>query len=728
MRQPHRSRGGRLERSGVVRPEKGFRAYAPGLVGYVLGVDLGTTFAAAAIAREGRAEIASLGVRAAQVPSVVVVLADGEVLVGEAAERRSITEPTRTAREFKRRLGDPTPLVLGGTPYGAESLMGHLLRWIVDKVSEQQGEHPQHIVLTHPANWGPYKRDLLNDAVRIAGVGPVSLLTEPEAAAIHYSLRERIAPGDVVAVYDFGGGTFDAALLRRTGDGFEIVGQPDGIERLGGIDFDEAVFQHVVDYAGGAVDRLGSDDPAAVGAVAQLRGECREAKEALSSDTEATVRVLLPNVQTEVRLTRVEFEEMVRPRIADTISTMERVVSAARLASNDIARVLLVGGSSRIPLVAEMVQSGLGRPVGVDAHPKFAIAVGAALSRSPATDRVVAAETESVGEQTPAQHEPHLADARTATKTPKRLPLVAAAVVLVLGIAGVLLVTAGGDPRATSDTEVDTSTTSGSRQVTARDGTLLYVENNRVLASSGDGERVLLEKASMSDPVLSPDGVHVAYVIDGTVEIRDVASGALRHRLSVGAGSSKNPDWSPDGKLIAYNSNHEGSTNIYVASALSDAPETRRLTSSTAEEGSPDWSPDGRLIAYDSNEAGSFDVYVMDSDGGNVRRLTEGSQGDETPDWSPDGERIVFESGRDGNSEIYVMNADGTVETRLTNRPAMDRVPKFDPAGRVLFATDKNGDFDLFLLDVDTLEETPVVEGDADVLAMSWSPVDLVAG
>ena len=696
-------------------------------MGYVLGVDLGTTFAAAAIAREGRAEIASLGVRAAQVPSVVVVIADGEVLVGEAAERRSITEPTRTAREFKRRLGDPTPLVLGGTPYGAESLMGHLLRWIVEKVSEQQGERPQHIVVTHPANWGPYKRDLLSDAVRIADVGDVTFLTEPEAAAIHYSLRERIAPGDVVAVYDFGGGTFDAAMLRRTGDGFEIVGQPDGIERLGGIDFDEAVFQHVVDYAGGAVDRLGSDDPAAVGAVAQLRGECREAKEALSSDTEATVRVLLPNVQTEVRLTRAEFEEMVRPRIADTISTMERVVGAAGLTPDDIARVLLVGGSSRIPLVAEMVQSQLGRPVGVDAHPKFAIAVGAALSRSPATDRVVAAESEAEAETEPdtagesVRAVAQVVDLPAPAKAPKRLPVIAAAVVLVAGLAGGLLMI-GRDSSSTASTNAAaTSTTAGGNPATAREGTLLYVEDNRVLARSGDDERVLLEAASMSDPVLSPDGTHVAYVIDGTVEIRDVVSGALRHRLSVGAGTSKNPDWSPDGQLIAYNSNHEGSTNIYVAGALSSETETKRLTSGPAEEGSPDWSPDGRLIAYDSNEAGTFDIYVMDADGANVRRLTEGSQGDETPDWSPDGKRIVFESGRDGNSEIYVMKADGTDETRLTNRPAMDRVPKFDPDGNILFTTDKNGDFDLFLLDVETLEETPVLEGDADVLAMSWA-------
>src|SRR5262245_44634648 len=95
---------------------------------YTLGVDLGTTYSAAAIARGGRVEIVTLGTTAPVIPSVVVLRDDGEVLVGEAADRRSLTEPTRTAREFKRRLGDPTPIVLGGTPYGAEALMAHLLR------------------------------------------------------------------------------------------------------------------------------------------------------------------------------------------------------------------------------------------------------------------------------------------------------------------------------------------------------------------------------------------------------------------------------------------------------------------------------------------------------------------------------------------------------------------------------------------------------------------------
>ncbi|GIW20002.1 MAG: hypothetical protein KatS3mg065_0298 [Chloroflexota bacterium] len=345
---------------------------------YALGVDLGTTYSAAAVAEAGRVEVFGLGTVAPAIPSVVVLRDDGEVLVGEAAERRAITEPTRTAREFKRRLGDPAPLVLGGTPYGAEALMAHLLRAIVEAVYERQGARPERIVVTHPANYGPYKKELLVEMVRLADVGQVDFLTEPEAAAINYAEQDRLDPGQIVAVYDFGGGTFDAAVLRKTADGFEILGQPEGMERLGGIDFDQAIFAHVDDALGGQVRETDASDPMARAALARLRTEIRLAKESLSTDTDVTIPVMLPRLQTEVRLTRTEFEAMIRPRLSETIAALERAVRSAGIGMADVSRILLVGGSSRIPLVADMVGRTTGRPIAVDAHPKFAIALGAA--------------------------------------------------------------------------------------------------------------------------------------------------------------------------------------------------------------------------------------------------------------------------------------------------------------------------------------------------------------
>ncbi|HEY7737257.1 MAG TPA: Hsp70 family protein, partial [Candidatus Limnocylindrales bacterium] len=229
---------------------------------YSLGIDLGTTYSAAATARGDRLEIFQLGERAATVPSVVVLRADGEVLTGDSAERRALSEPMRTAREFKRRLGDPTPIILGGTPYGAEALTGHLLRSLVAKVGEQLGGPPDAIALCHPASYGAYKIDLLRQAVRQADIGPIELITEPEAAAVHYALQERVPTGEVIAVYDFGGGTFDATILRKTDAGFEQLGRPEGMERLGGIDFDEAIFAHVMAIVRASGTQVDANDPA----------------------------------------------------------------------------------------------------------------------------------------------------------------------------------------------------------------------------------------------------------------------------------------------------------------------------------------------------------------------------------------------------------------------------------------------------------------------------------
>lgn len=360
-------------------------------MGYSLGVDLGTTYSAAAIMDGGRAEVFTLGTVAPAIPSVVVLREDGEVLVGEAAERRSIVEPTRTGREFKRRLGDPAPLVLGGTPYGAEALMARLLRFIVDEVTKRQGARPDRIVITHPANFGPYKKDLMREMAQLADVGEVQFLTEPEAAAINYSRQNRLEAGEVVAVYDFGGGTFDAAVLRRVGDGFEVLGQPEGMERLGGIDFDQAIMAHVDDAVGGQITEADPSDAMTRGALARLRADVRSAKESLSSDTDVTIPVMLPALQTEVRLTRPEFEGMIRPRLLETVAALERAIRSAGIQMSDVSKILLVGGSSRIPLVAEVIQQATGRPVAVDAHPKFAIALGAA--RAGAADMQRAAET-----------------------------------------------------------------------------------------------------------------------------------------------------------------------------------------------------------------------------------------------------------------------------------------------------------------------------------------------
>jgi actin-like ATPase involved in cell morphogenesis len=355
---------------------------------YLLGIDVGTTRTAAAIgrsgARPGDTEIVNLGDRSSAVPSVLYIGDDGSVVVGEAAERRAVSNPDHVVREFKRRIGDPTPILVAGRPWAPEELSARLVRWVVDRAAQREGGSAARIAVTHPASWGAHKKDRLGGALAAQGV-PVTFIAEPEAAALHYAAGERVEPGSTIAVYDLGGGTFDAAVVHKDGHGFTLLGRPEGLERLGGVDFDEVVFEHVLQGLPELFDGLDDSDPAVLSAVAAVRRECTEAKEALSSDTEVSIPVMTPGGQGSVRLHRSEFETMIRPRVEETVEALRRAVGSAGLAPAQLSAVLLVGGSSRIPLVGQLVSEQLGRPVAVDADPKNAIAMGAVLSMTPSS-------------------------------------------------------------------------------------------------------------------------------------------------------------------------------------------------------------------------------------------------------------------------------------------------------------------------------------------------------
>ncbi|MCX6466763.1 MAG: Hsp70 family protein, partial [Pseudonocardiales bacterium] len=362
------------------------------LGGYQLGIDLGTTYTSAAVCRSDERrwvepEVVTLGTRSATVPSVLFLAPDGSVVVGDAAERRALTDPDRVVREFKRRIGDPTPLVVAGRAWSPEELSARLVRWVVDRVAEREGGPATRIAVTHPASWGPHKRDLLGAALAAQGL-TVTFLAEPQAAALHYAAAERVEPGSTIAVYDLGGGTFDAAVVRkaepgREGAAFGLLGRPEGLERLGGIDFDEVVFDHVREALPDVFAGLDPADPAVLSAVSRVRRDCTDAKEALSADTEVSIPVLLPGARGTVRLHRSEFEGLIRPLVEETVTALRAAVASARLTPEELTAVLLVGGSSRIPLVSQLVSEQLGRPVAVDADPKNAIAKGAALAVSP---------------------------------------------------------------------------------------------------------------------------------------------------------------------------------------------------------------------------------------------------------------------------------------------------------------------------------------------------------
>jgi molecular chaperone DnaK len=368
---------------------------------YVLGIDVGTSFTAAAVARFGQGspapECLPLGLRGTAVPSVVYYPEEGPLLVGEAAERRSLDYPGRAVREFKRRVGDAVPLSVGGLSLAPEDVFATMTRWVVDRATEREGAPPSEVILTHPAAWGSHRTSLILAAIAAKGLDNVTLVPEPEAAALYYASQVRVEVGSTIGVYDLGGGTFDTAVLRKAASNrFHLVGRPEGIENLGGADFDAEVFRYVAGHTGDVLSTLNPADAGVRAALGRLRRECVEAKEALSSDSEANISVLLPGFQQQIRLVRSEFEALIEDSVRDTVEALEQSLAQLELEPADLSAVLLIGGSSRIPLVAQLISEQLDRPIAVDADPKSSICLGAALSavlaRAEAEARAAAAE------------------------------------------------------------------------------------------------------------------------------------------------------------------------------------------------------------------------------------------------------------------------------------------------------------------------------------------------
>ena len=242
---------------------------------YSLGVDLGTTFVAAAVARGSRVEMFTLGDRTVVTPAVVYARDDGSLVTGEAANRRAVSSPDRVGREFKRRLGDPTPVMLGGAPHAvtvAARRAAHRHR----RARSPRPKAPRQTTSSSPTR--PTGAPTAANCSRRSPSSPASrsarMITEPEAAAAHYAAARHLTDGDTVAVYDLGGGTFDATVLRKRAIGIDILGTPEGIERLGGVDFDDAILAHINVSSGGALSELDLSNPQTAIALARLRQDC----------------------------------------------------------------------------------------------------------------------------------------------------------------------------------------------------------------------------------------------------------------------------------------------------------------------------------------------------------------------------------------------------------------------------------------------------------------------
>lgn len=338
---------------------------------YVLGIDVGSSRTRAAVSRRTPTGWSD-PVPVVDLPTVVHLAPDGTALVGDEAERHANADPSRIARGFTARIGDDVPLVLGGTLCTAPELTAVVLRYVVDRVAAAEDGPADRLVVPHPADWGEHRTALLRHELARQDLTDVTLLPEPVAIAEAHPAAVR--DGGLLATYSLGAATAAAALLRRTSDGFELLAHASAGVDLAGNGFDDAIMDCVRAQVGSALDQLDPTEPQAWLAMAQLRGGCAAAKEALSAHPEVIVPVALPAGPVDARITRVDFDRIIQPAVRAGADLVTRVV---RSADGDVTAIVPAGGSARIPLVTAVLSTA-GRIVGGD--PSVAVVVGATLA------------------------------------------------------------------------------------------------------------------------------------------------------------------------------------------------------------------------------------------------------------------------------------------------------------------------------------------------------------
>jgi len=348
----------------------------------VLSVDLGTSNTVAVLAAHGRQPRVVEVDGSATMPSALFLAEDGQLVVGRDAERRARLDPARFEPNPKRRVDEGT-LLLGDKIVPVTDVLSAVFARVAEETSRQLGgAKPDEVRLTHPAQWGPARRNVLLAAARLAGLGPnLVLVPEPVAAAAHFASfpGQSLAPGQAIAVYDLGAGTFDVAIVGATQNGFTVLAEA-GLPDLGGLDVDQALLEHVgrqVSHRGpGRWQNLlrpeTTPDRRARRAIAE---DVKAAKESLSRHPQTEVP--LPEPFPDVLVTRVELEALIRPNLLRSVELLAGTIRSTGLTPDRLGGIYLVGGSSRIPLVATLIAEQLRIvPTSLD-QPETAVGLGA---------------------------------------------------------------------------------------------------------------------------------------------------------------------------------------------------------------------------------------------------------------------------------------------------------------------------------------------------------------
>jgi molecular chaperone DnaK len=358
-------------------------------MGKIIGIDLGTTNSCVAVMEGGEPVVISNSEGARTTPSVVSFQANGERLVGQVAKRQAITNPDKTIISIKRHMGTNYKVNIDGKDHSPQEISAMVLQKIKADAEAYLGESVTQAVITVPAYFNDSERQATKDAGKIAGLEVLRIINEPTAAALAYGL-DKMDTNQKIFVYDLGGGTFDVSILEL-GDGVFEVLSTNGDTKLGGDDFDQRIMDHIADTfkAENGID-LRSDKMA----LQRLKEAAEKAKIELSSSMQTNIN--LPFITADatgpkhidMNLTRAKFNELTHDLVQRSIEPMKKALSDANLSLSDINKIILVGGSTRIPAVVEAVKNFTGKEPSKGVNPDECVAVGAAIQAGVLTGEV----------------------------------------------------------------------------------------------------------------------------------------------------------------------------------------------------------------------------------------------------------------------------------------------------------------------------------------------------
>ena len=348
-------------------------------MGKIIGIDLGTTNSCVSVMEGGEAVVIANAEGARTTPSVVAFAKTGERMVGQVAKRQAITNPDRTISSIKREMGSSYKVTIDNKSYTPQEISAMVLQKLKTDAESYLGQPVTEAVITVPAYFTDAQRQATKDAGRIAGLDVKRIINEPTAAALAYGLDKE--SDQKIMVYDLGGGTFDVSVLE-IGDGVIEVLATAGNNRLGGDDFDACITKYLVDEFKKAEGIDLSTDKVAM---QRLREAAEKAKIELSGVT--TSNINLPYITADatgpkhldVTLTRAEFNELTHHLVEKTMGPVKQALADSGLSASDISKVLMVGGSSRITAVQEMVKTLTGKEGFKGINPDEYVAIGAAI-------------------------------------------------------------------------------------------------------------------------------------------------------------------------------------------------------------------------------------------------------------------------------------------------------------------------------------------------------------